>query len=575
MKTALRWLVVVLVVCLAAPALAQVRADRDFNLQTFHLAPGRGSFLSIEGARVDDHLGWSIGGFALYQYRPLDFVTPEGTTKLVGHYGAFDFQGSFSIYKLVEFGFALPVVFYMGGDDVFFQNALLEPGPSASGGFGDPRLHLKFDILNGMAKADSKTFGLAFLAVLHFPLGDAIEPDSFMGDSLIVANPKLAFEARFWKMRLGLNLGYVWREKKQFWQAEVGQRIGGGAAGELAFTENIKAILEITGEKAIDSSASSSALEMHGAMRFQVAEHVWLDVGMGGGLPLGGGDVSYGIGTPKVRVLAGVRIEVPEKEEPKVVDTDRDGILDPQDECPAEKEDRDRFQDEDGCPDPDNDQDGVPDKKDKCPTKKEDKDGYKDTDGCPDSDNDMDDILDEDDDCPNQAEDEDGFQDEDGCPEMDNDQDGFLDPQDRCPNEAEVFNGAQDDDGCPDAGQQLAVMKGGQIQISEQVNFATGSAKLVGKRSFEILDSVAAILKAQPDVKIRVEGHTDDRGKRAANVKLSENRAKSVRQYLIDKGGIAAERLEAQGFGPDRPIDNNRTAKGRAANRRVEFHIVK
>lgn len=166
-------------------------------------------------------------------------------------------------------------------------------------------------------------------------------------------------------------------------------------------------------------------------------------------------------------------------------DRDDDGIPDRRDGCPAEPEDRDGFQDEDGCPDLDNDQDGVPDHldyaplepedfdgyqdedgvpepdndgdgildgADHCPDEPEDLDGYKDEDGCPEEflDRDGDGIADEDDLCPDSPEDRDGFQDRDGCPEPDNDLDGIDDDQDECPDEAEDYDGDRDGDGCPD-----------------------------------------------------------------------------------------------------------------------------
>src|SRR5690606_10591226 len=135
---------------------------------------------------------------------------------------------------------------------------------------------------------------------------------------------------------------------------------------------------------------------------------------------------------------------------PKIVDRDGDGILDPEDKCPDHPEDKDGFQDEDGCPDPDNDEDGVLDAQDQCPLVPEDRDGFEDEDGCPDSDNDRDGIPDASDQCPMEAEDQDGFEDEDGCPDPDNDKDGIPDVKDLCPNEPETWNGIADNDGCPD-----------------------------------------------------------------------------------------------------------------------------
>ena len=131
-------------------------------------------------------------------------------------------------------------------------------------------------------------------------------------------------------------------------------------------------------------------------------------------------------------------------------DNDGDGILDAFDKCPNEAEDKDGFEDNDGCPEPDNDDDGVLDLMDKCPGDAEDVDGFEDHDGCPDLDNDKDGIEDSKDACPNEPEDKDGFADDDGCPDPDNDGDGIVDANDKCPNEAEDFDGWQDTDGCPD-----------------------------------------------------------------------------------------------------------------------------
>jgi outer membrane protein OmpA-like peptidoglycan-associated protein len=227
---------------------------------------------------------------------------------------------------------------------------------------------------------------------------------------------------------------------------------------------------------------------------------------------------------------------------PKPVDkdTDGDGIIDRLDKCPKDPEDKDGFEDEDGCPDLDNDQDGVPDATDKC---------------------------------PNVPEDKDGFEDEDGCPDPDNDKDGILDTVDKCPNDPETFNGFEDDDGCPDKA-PLAVLTDQKIEIKQQVNFATDKAT-IKKDSFPLLAAVAKIMTLHPEItKVRIEGHTDERGTPAHNMKLSQDRADSVRKHLIEVNGIEASRLEAQGFGLTRPIASNKTNKGRAANRRSEFVIA-
>ena len=131
-------------------------------------------------------------------------------------------------------------------------------------------------------------------------------------------------------------------------------------------------------------------------------------------------------------------------------DNDKDGILDTADKCPDEAEDKDGFEDEDGCPDVDKDGDGIDDKDDQCINDPEDKDGFEDEDGCPDPDNDKDGVLDAADKCPIEAEDKDKFQDDDGCPDLDNDEDGIPDATDQCPMKAEDKDGFKDEDGCPD-----------------------------------------------------------------------------------------------------------------------------
>ncbi len=136
-------------------------------------------------------------------------------------------------------------------------------------------------------------------------------------------------------------------------------------------------------------------------------------------------------------------------------DNDGDGIVDLKDKCPIKAEDKDSFEDEDGCPELDNDGDSVADLQDKCPLAPEDKDGFQDDDGCPEIDNDSDGIPDAKDQCQGKMEDVDTFQDEDGCPEWDNDNDGVPDTLDRCPLQAEVVNGVEDGDGCPDTRPQL------------------------------------------------------------------------------------------------------------------------
>ncbi len=274
---------------------------------------------------------------------------------------------------------------------------------------------------------------------------------------------------------------------------------------------------------------------------------------------------------------------VVEKEDvPEDDDPDKDGIRGAADQCPTDPEDKDAFQDDDGCSEPDNDGDGLLDAADKCPTDAEDKDGYQDDDGCPDPDNDGDGLNDQQDKCPAEPEDKDNFQDEDGCPDLDNDGDGVLDAQDKCIDKPETKNGYQDEDGCPDEIPEKIRKFTGAIQ---GINFRVNSDALLAT-SNKTLDKAVAVLKEFPDLKLEIQGHTDDQplkakkgAKFADNLELSQGRAESVRAYFIKKG-IEENRLSAKGFGdssPVVPIEGLKGAKlttARSKNRRVEFQLV-
>lgn len=253
-------------------------------------------------------------------------------------------------------------------------------------------------------------------------------------------------------------------------------------------------------------------------------------------------------------------------------DQDEDGIRDSLDRCPTNPEDKDGFEDDDGCPDRDNDNDAVLDPDDGCPLVAEDHDKFQDTDGCPEADNDRDGILDPADKCPNDPEDKDSFDDEDGCPDPDNDQDGIPDREDLCPNEPETKNGYADDDGCPDA-EQIRVV-GDKIVLDDRVHFMINS-HIIRNISFALLERLAKLINEHPEyVHIEVQGHTDERGPDWFNERLSQTRADSVMAFLVSHG-VSAERLTAKGFGKSKPLDEKRTEYAFYMNRRVEFEITR
>jgi OOP family OmpA-OmpF porin len=241
-------------------------------------------------------------------------------------------------------------------------------------------------------------------------------------------------------------------------------------------------------------------------------------------------------------------------------DGDADSIFDRDDQCPA-----DAGPAPTGCPPPpDADRDGLPDNSDPCPTEAEDGNPPDAKDGCPNKDLDGDTIEIPVDLCPDQP----GIA-PDGCPPKDTDGDGFMDPDDRCPKDAETKNNFEDQDGCPDTVPDVVKKFTGVIK---GINFDTGKAK-IRTSSFPLLDDAVGVLKTYPTLRIRISGHTDNKGKKAKNQKLSEDRANSVKEYMVSKG-VESSRVETRGVGPDEPIADNKTNAGRTQNRRIEFELL-
>lgn len=285
-------------------------------------------------------------------------------------------------------------------------------------------------------------------------------------------------------------------------------------------------------------------------------------------------------------------------------DRDKDGIADDKDECPDEAGAK-KFN---GCPDKDGD--GIPDKKDRCPEDAgleefegcPDKDGDKVPDiddkcadtpglvvfnGCPDTDSDS--IPDYQDSCPKVR----GLKQFSGCP--DRDQDGIQDKYDKCPSVAGIvkFQGCPDRDndsvpdhlddcpdtpglvrlkGCPDPDEAQKKSLDSTISFRAQSIFFKNANFKIHPSSFKLLNEIAEIIKANPEMIFLIEGHTDINGGELYNLELSKNRANAVAEYLITRG-VGRGMIEAVGFGMKYPIADNRQASGRAKNRRVDITV--
>ncbi|WLQ12463.1 OmpA family protein [Hahella aquimaris] len=236
------------------------------------------------------------------------------------------------------------------------------------------------------------------------------------------------------------------------------------------------------------------------------------------------------------------------------MDSDRDGVYDDEDACPGTP--YGATVDARGCEViGDADGDGVTDDKDQCPNTKA---GARvDATGCPVvGDDDADGVPNEKDQCPNSP--AAAKVDSRGCP-LDTDRDGITDGLDACPDTP--YGAKVDNRGC-------RIQLSETVTITLNVTFPTNSAAIPDEFVSEV-EKLAEFMRQYPDTKAVVEGHTDDRGQDAYNQKLSEKRANAVRQMVVERFGIAGERISSVGYGEARPIGDNNTAEGRSANRRV------
>lgn len=234
-------------------------------------------------------------------------------------------------------------------------------------------------------------------------------------------------------------------------------------------------------------------------------------------------------------------------------DSDGDGIIDSEDDCPNDEGSIEN----NGCPDTDGD--GIVNKDDACPEVA----GSKQLNGCPDSDGDG--VADNIDGCPN----ENGPIANNGCPYTDKDGDGILDKDDRCPEVA----GVEANDGCPEIKKVTEEVQKQLNDYAKTILFDTGKSS-IKTQSEAVCRDIINILKEYPDAKFSIDGHTDSVGSAASNQRLSESRAASIKQFLIN-GGVASKRLTSKGYGESNPISPNTTKAGRATNRRVEINLIK
>ncbi len=557
-------------------------APTGIDSQRLKPSLGLKGMIATDNTEVLDLYNFGAMIYFHYDKAPFNLKKGDDTNAIVDNVIYSDIILSMSVFKNLEIGLDLPLSIFSDGEN---------DGETFSGfSLGDIRLGVKY------VMPIDKKLGIGFKLDAYLPTGDVEKFNSSDGFNL---QPGVLVDYKInKKLLVAFNLSYLFKVG-DIPEVENGIRMGDEISYKLGakyvINDDVEVFSELLGAfqaKSPFASREETPLEILLAANYYIMGDIRITGGVAGGL-------SPGVGTPLFRVLLGAGYvqrdpdrdkdgilnaddKCPNKAEDKDgfedadgcpdLDNDKDGILDADDKCPLKAENVNGFEDADGCPELDTDNDGIFDSVDKCPKKAEDKDGFEDKDGCPDLDNDKDGVLDKDDKCPNVAEDKDNFEDADGCPDPDNDKDGFLDSKDKCPNEPETYNGNQDEDGCPDKGKELVKidLKTKQIRILKKVFFRTGSAKIL-RKSYKLLDIVAGTLNSHPDIKkIEVQGHTDDVGRDKSNKRLSQKRANSVMKYLVKKK-VAKERLTAVGYGKDKPMVEYKQLKKDSRNKKIKW----
>jgi outer membrane protein OmpA-like peptidoglycan-associated protein len=587
---------------LAATASAQ---DARATLDRYRAAETPEDPFHLSRATDLGHLRFGAQLHLDYAHDPLVYEATSGDAgtellpvvehQLVGTVGL-----SLGLFDRLVVHAGLPVVLAMTGapeDEV----TPLDLRPADGAGLGDLVLGARVRLLG----EEDDIGALAFQAAIAFPTAGE---SAYRGDPSVTGHPELVGELRpIDDLVVLANVGVLIRQETSDQQTNLlfGSELtyGLGVFAPVWRDTDPRTYLEVGGQLYGWSTLSQIGVREGTALEATAGARFFHAVGAVGGLAIGPG-LTRGFGSPDVRIVLTLGWRMMPGDG---TDSDGDGVADEDDACPADAEDRDDFRDEDGCPDVDDDEDGILDVDDACRLEPETINGVEDEDGCPDEvgpgpaappvDTDGDGLTDDVDACPGAPEDDDDFEDEDGCPDPDNDGDGVLDTADRCPLEAGVVA----NEGCPDADRdgdtvvdridncpdepgtvenhgceavQQVILVEGRLEILDNVYFRTSRAT-IQERSYPLLMNVAEVLQAHPELdRVVVEGHTDSRGRAAYNRRLSRERAEAVVDFLVERGGVDRGRLEAVGYGPDRPVvPDASTPEEHARNRRVEFTL--
>jgi outer membrane protein OmpA-like peptidoglycan-associated protein len=575
----------------AGRALAQDTSP-GFAVDRFEPATAGSDWFSLESLDFRRHLR-PAGSLTLdWGHRPLVVEDESGNEvsvllkeQLVLHLGA-----ALNLVDRVRVGLSLPIALYQAGDAESLAGGAVSVADPDGAALGDLRLAADVRLWGDYAGPATIALG----AQIFFPTG---KRDHFTSDGKVRVAPRAMVAGRIQQFEYAFRAGFQYRnsiDESVFHGVGTGSEVFLGAAAGIRALPELLLGPELYGSTVVTDGnafeARATPLELLIGGHYTLLEDWRLGLGVSPGL-------TTGLGSPAVRVVAQVQYFPA----PPPPDRDGDGVLDREDACPVVPGIRTGDPRTNGCPPPpDRDKDGIVDGEDACPETPGIRTDDPRTNGCPPPppDRDKDGIIDDEDACPDVP----GVKTDDpktnGCP-PDRDKDTILDQDDACPEVPGVktdnpkTNGCADKDGdtifdpedaCPmqpgprdpdpaKNGCPVARVEKGQIRITQQVKFKLNSAVILPESDY-ILEAVKKILVEHPEIKkVRVEGHTDDRGTASYNKRLSNKRAASVVKWLT-VNGIDKKRLVSQGFGRERPLDPAKTEEARAQNRRVELHIV-
>lgn len=531
-----------MILCFMFATLTTVSASAQSGparTQNSQMVPNPDGVFTIDGSDVSESLDVSGGLVLDYSNDSLD-LDPQGSQAQRNDQLTGDVLFSVGLLDTVELGVGLPV--HLDNSGINAQGEAFNNDAQV----GDLRLRPKVSLVD----RDAFGFGVAAYTQVGVPTGEERNLTS-TGD--FYAEPGVIVDVEQGPFKVAANVGALLQEEQDFAGATdaVGSQLTYGVGGEVAVLPGqlalggelfgatpINAPFDETDSTPISALGGVKYTETNTGLQFEVA---------------GGGGIISDANTPDYRVMGGITYVLGSS------DYDGDRIASRDDQCPNIAEDYDGFQDDDGCWDGDNDQDGIADAFDACPMQVEDKDGFEDLDGCADIDNDADGVADADDRCPTRY----GL-DGEGCPAI---SDG---------DEPVVINNFVE---VPEVAQKTVYVEDREIKLMGRVYFDTDESALQA-RSLPLLNQVAAALKANPEIKlVQISGYADARGKDAHNAGLSLDRAKSVKNYLINQG-VSASRLTAVGMGESYPALatdatlDDATLERMEANRRVQFRVL-